>query len=185
MAQITVDYQAWRRRTEVWSPIPFTNNLQIWASVSAFGLALFALLYNFLWEWCAMIGISLPNIYGATAYPTWSVAGYIIFGIIAIVGFILFVGGFASLVYLIVQVFKHKLVPVNTENIPDNVKAGMSKGELAKLGHPNMGLVILDTDSLNTFAEQIISVHKIHAEIHDFLIKIEGEQDDESGRKSK
>jgi len=178
MSKTTVDYQASRRWRELWSPLPFTNNLQIWSSVSAFGLALFALLYNFLWEWCAVIGISLPNIYGATTYPAWSVVGYILFGIIAIIGFILFVGGFASLVCLIIQALKHKCVSVDTKNIPENIKAGMPRDELIKLEHLNIGLTLPDSDSLDSIAKQIIHLKKARTTIDDFLARIGVKEDD-------
>ena len=137
MAQAVIDYKAVRRWRELWSPLTFTNNLQIWSSLSAFGLAIFALFYNYLWRWAQMCGVNLPNIYAipsdvAPSLLGTSVFGYVILGIIALGGFLVFVFCFGSLIYLIVRSFKHEKIVVDSTNIPETIKAGMSKVELLK-----------------------------------------------------
>ncbi len=133
MARTIIDYQASRRWAELWSPLPFTNNLQIWSSLSAFGLAIFALFYNFVWGWLKMCGIELPNLYAVSLTPTTSVAGYVVLGLIGLGGLFVFVFCFGSLIYLIVRALKHEKIVVDPDNIPERIKAGMSKDELSKL----------------------------------------------------
>jgi len=144
MAQVTVDYLASRRVSELWSPVPFTNNLQIWSSLSAFGLAIFALFYNYLWKWASMYNVNLPNVYAiptetASSLLGTSVWGYIMLGIIAFGGLVVFVFCIGSLAIVIIRAFRHQREVIDSTNIPDRIKAGMTKDELAKMNRINTG----------------------------------------------
>jgi len=60
-----------KRWREAYSPVPFTNNLQLWLALAAFSLSIFAYLYQFVarWWW-SMIGIELP--FAFTTMPNYA-----------------------------------------------------------------------------------------------------------------
>jgi len=84
-----------------------------------------------------MCSVNLPNIYAipsdvAPSLLGTSVLGYVMLGIIALGGFFIFVFCFGSLIYLIVRSFKHEKIAVDSTNISENIKAGMSKADTSE-----------------------------------------------------
>lgn len=178
MAQTTVDYQASRRWSELWSPIPFTNNLQVWLSLSALWLAIFALFYEPVRR-LDVFGVNLPDLYSVVPNTdSGNVVGWAIIGFIGFAALFLAVFCIGSLIYVIVGALKHRKELVDSTNIPDFIKAGMSKEELEKVLQENRQRIVLDKSSLRLLAEQVNNLKQARGMINDFLVEIGEDKND-------
>lgn len=167
-------YKPIRRWREIWHHVPLSNNLQLWSSTMAMSLALFALFYNFLWEWGRTMGIDLPNVYAIPDTGTGvSPVGYVLFGLIALAAIIIFLIALGSIVALVIKMFHTQKEPVDLDNIPYHVWSAMKPADLAALKAHATTTNTIDVTQLHVLKEEIAALRAAKKQLDEFLSDID------------
>jgi len=139
-------YKATDRYKELYSPVPFTNNLLIWLATLSFSVFIASTLFPFAWRWGKMLAELTPL--------QWT--AFILGGIFILAFIIASLWSLVSVLILVIRGFRGVKIRPDSEKIDDNIREAMKARAIHDLGK-ELGLAIKRNNELIARNNELIA----------------------------